>query len=522
VEEVLCGIWGEVLGLERVGVHDNFFDLGGDSILSIQVLARARQAGLDLAVKQLFEHPTVAELAAAVGTAAMVQAEQGPVTGRVPLTPIQHWFFEQELAEPHHFNQALLLEPGPGLEPDLLEQAIGHLLGHHDALRLRFVRGGGGWEQTSTAPGSPVPLSRVDLSGVPEEGQGAALERAAAALQASLDLERGPLLRAGLFDLGHRGSRLLLVVHHLAVDRVSWGILLEDLERGCEQLRRGGTVRLGAKTTSFKQWSELLTEYAQSAAVREELDHWLRVSRLQAPELPVDFPGGANTAASEQRVWASLTEAETRALLRRVPITHHVQVNEVLLTALLLAFTAWTRQNRLRVDVRGHGREDVFERVDLSRTVGWFMSIFPVVLEAAGGDPREALQSVREQVRRVPGRGLGYGLLRYLRSEPEIARQLQTLPRAQVSFNYLGQLGQARGKPSMFRPAPEPSGPTRGRRNRRPHRLEIDGGITHGRLAVSFTFDGDSYRTSTMSEVAGRFAGLLRRWVASSELADAP
>ncbi|HLL47246.1 MAG TPA: condensation domain-containing protein, partial [Longimicrobiaceae bacterium] len=244
-EAALAGVWRELLRVERVGAHDNFFALGGDSILSIQMVSRAAAAGVRIAPWQVFQHQTLAGLAAVADTAAVVRAEQGEVTGEVPLTPVQRWFFDLALPEPHHWNQALLLEVARPVGPGVLERAVGELLRHHDALRLRFTRDGGGWRQETAAVDGAVPFERVELSGATDAERAAEIERLSARAQASLDLEAGPLLRAVHFDLGaDRPGRLLLVVHHLAVDGVSWRILAEDLERAC------AGVALPPKTTS--------------------------------------------------------------------------------------------------------------------------------------------------------------------------------------------------------------------------------------------------------------------------------
>ena len=279
-EELLAGIWAEVLRQERVGRHDNFFALGGDSILCIQVVARAHQAGLQLTPKQLFQHQSIAELAAVAGTGPQVAAEQGVVSGPVPLTPIQRWFFEQGLPAPQHFNQAFLLEVGSELEPKWVRRVVRQLLVHHDALRLRFTPEGSGWRQVQAGLEETVPFAVVDLSELGVEEQPAALEGVAAEQQGSLDLSSGPLLRVVLFKLGaQRPGRLLLVIHHLAVDGVSWRVLLEDFQRAYQQLRWGQALQLPPKTTAFKAWAERLWGYGRSEAVREELDYWLGGSR---------------------------------------------------------------------------------------------------------------------------------------------------------------------------------------------------------------------------------------------------
>ena len=290
---MLANIWSQLLRIERVGVHDKFFELGGDSILSLQVTARANQAGLRLTANQIFEHQTIAELASVAETASHIAAEQGLVTGEVPLTPIQRWFFEQDFVELHHWNQARLLELRQNLDPALLEEAIQHLISHHDALRLQFRREGAGWTQFNAGIETRSSLTRVDLAGLSDREQDAAFQKVAAELQAEFNLAEGPLLRAAWFGLNaKRPDRLLIVIHHLAIDGVSWRILLEDLESICQQLGRGETIRLPAKTTSFRQWAQRLTEYARGAAAQQEADYWLALAPKLDVQLPVDFTGG--------------------------------------------------------------------------------------------------------------------------------------------------------------------------------------------------------------------------------------
>ncbi len=381
VERALAEVWGSILGREQVGIHDDFFELGGDSILSIQIVARANQLGLRLTPNQLFEHHTIAALATVVGTAPAVQAEQGLVAGPLPLAPAQHWLFEQELPQPDYFNQSVLLELRQALDPALLEQALRQLLLHHDALRLRFARTESGWQQTNAGPDDRPLLSCIDLAALPEPQQAAAIEARAAELHASLSLAEGPLVRAALFDLGpRRTARLLLVIHHLAVDGVSWRILLADLELVCRQLlqdaapqarleirdwRLNGAqspisnLQLPAKTTSFKQWAERMAEYAQSNIVRQEQAYW----RTLAPVAPLPLDAhGHNDVASERVVSVALNAEETRALLQTVPEVYQTQIDHALLTALALAYAGWAGAHGLLVDLEGHGR-----RVDRRR-----------------------------------------------------------------------------------------------------------------------------------------------------------
>jgi amino acid adenylation domain-containing protein/non-ribosomal peptide synthase protein (TIGR01720 family) len=516
VESRLAQIWAQVLGLDRVGVHDNFFELGGDSILSIQVVARARQAGLDLTPKQFFQHQTIAALAAVVTTAPAAQADQGQVTGDAPLTPIQRWFFEQNLSEPHHFNQAVLLETPPWLDEGVLRRALESVVAHHDTFRLRFSREGEEWRQFFAPSQDELPFSRHDVSDVPENGRAAAIEHIAATAQSSLDLTSGPLVRIAFMDIGPgKPGRLCIAVHHLAIDGVSWRVILEDLWTAYAQLSRGEVIQLPPKTTSFREWGEHLASRAHSAQIRDELRHWIGVADGLTVNLPCDFSSSLNVVESARTVSIALTIEETNALLRDVPGVYQTQINDVLLTALIEAFSEWTGEPALLLDLEGHGREALSHGIDVSRTVGWFTSIFPVRLAVPpAASPGDALKSVKEQLRRIPGRGIGYGLLRYLSTDSAIARQLQSQPQAQVSFNYLGQLSAAPSAAAPIALAPESNGPARGPRQTRRHLLEINGSVFEGRLQLEWTFSENIHRRATIEGVAGRFLTALRSLIA--------
>ena len=516
-EKLLAEIWAQVLKVERVGIHDNFFELGGDSILSIQIVARANQAGLRLAPKHLFEHQTIAELAAAAEATQAVRADQRPVTGFVPLTPIQRWFFERNSPEPHHFNQSFLLTVRHPLDATLLDQAVRQLLMHHDALRLRFFQEEGVWRQINAAAEENSVLFRLDLSGLSAAEQAARIESAAAKLQASLDLARGPLLRVALFDLGvQQASRLLIVIHHLAVDGVSWRVLLEDLQTAYLQLSGGDEIALPAKTTSFKAWAESLTSHAQSDSLKREAAFWLTYPGDGVRPLPNDFPGGANTEGSARRISVSLSASETQRLLQEVPSAYRTQINDVLLAAFARALAPWAASGALVVDLEGHGREEIVPDVDVSRTVGWFTTIFPVLLDLdSAADPGDALKLVKERLRAIPNRGIGYGLLRYSTTgDSDIAAQLEALPQAEASFNYLGQFDQVLSESSLFALSGESSGPAHNPRGLRRHLLDVQGLVSGGRLRVDWFYSENVHRRTTVERLSAGFLEALRTLIA--------
>ncbi|WP_448265490.1 amino acid adenylation domain-containing protein [Nostoc sp. DSM 114159] len=505
-EATLAKIWADVLGQEQVGIHDNFFELGGDSILSIQVVARANQAGFSVTPKLLFQHQTIAELATVASTTLKVQAEQGVVTGQVPLTPIQQWFFAQNQPELHHYNQSVLVEVLP-LNPELLKQTVQQLLMHHDALRLRFTAANG-WQQVNAGVDETVPFTVADLSGLTDEKQRSLLEATANELQASLNLADGPIIRVALFQLGNdKPSRLLIVIHHLAVDGVSWRILLEDLATAYQQLSLGEPIQLPAKTTAFKDWASRLIEYGRSQTVASEWDYWLAQSSTIAP-LPIDYPltKTANTVAFAAQVSVSLSMEQTQALLHDVPAVYNTQINDVLLTALLQTFCQWTGEPSLLIDLEGHGREELFEDVDLSRTVGWFTTVFPIRLQLGETEHLgELLKSVKEQLRYLPNRGIGYGILRYLSQDTVKQSQLAALPQAEVCFNYLGQFDRAISKSPLLRIAQESSGENYTPWRNRNYQLEIDGLVELGKLQLNLTYSKNLYQQSTIEHLAQTF-----------------
>ncbi|HET6851075.1 MAG TPA: amino acid adenylation domain-containing protein, partial [Pyrinomonadaceae bacterium] len=530
VEEQLARIWSEVLKVERVGINDNFFELGGDSILSIQIVARAVQAGLQLTPRHLFQHKTIAELSSVVdsGTVA-VNAEQGTVTGAVALTPIQQWFLEQEVPERAHYNQAVLLAVPEETKGELLAAVVQKLLEHHDALRLRFEYEAGQWRQYNAATEAAAVFSEIDLSTVAVEQQEEELERRATQLQRSLNLSAGPLLRVALFNLGRgQGKRLLLVIHHLAVDGVSWRILLEDVQRAYEQAARGERLELPAKTSSYQSWAAHLVEQAQSEESKGEAAYWLGEQRLLGnAKLPRDYEAGANLVGSTGSVSVSLSAVETKALLQEVPGVYHTQINDALLTAVGVALTEWMGSEQVAVELEGHGREELGAGVDVTRTVGWFTSIYPVVLAVKrGSGTGERLKLVKEKLRGVPRRGVGYGLLRYLSADEQVRAQLREQGGAEVCFNYLGQSdesartnsskseGKSEAKSaSFFTPARESTGLNESLSRRRQYLLEIDGWIDRGRLKMSWNYSTQVHRRETIATVAEQFLVALRNLI---------
>ncbi|MBX9256320.1 amino acid adenylation domain-containing protein, partial [Desmonostoc muscorum CCALA 125] len=313
----------------------------------------------------------------------------------------------------------------------------------------------------------------------------------------------------------NKKARLLIVIHHLVVDGVSWRILLEDLQTLYEQLSVGQAIQLPAKTTSFKDWAQRLTEYAQSDILKSELAYWLSASECTVASLPLDYADGVNTAASVSTVSVSLDEAQTQALLQDVPKAYKTQINDVLLTALALVLSRWTNSHSVLFNLEGHGREDIIDGVDLSRTIGWFTTIFPVFVQVeVTNDFGNVLKSVKEQLRAIPNKGIGYGLLRYLNLDAEILAQVQKIPISEISFNYLGQFTQVVSTSSLVQLASESGGQSQSLQGHRQYLLDINSVIADERLQIDWTYSSNIHQQTTIENIGQEFVEILQELIA--------
>ncbi|CAI8969681.1 non-ribosomal peptide synthase/polyketide synthase [Pseudomonas chlororaphis] len=507
-QKALAAIWCDVLGLQQVGLEDNFFELGGDSIISIQVVSRARQAGIRLSPRDLFQYQTVRSLALAAVFESPSMIDQGPVSGEAILTPAQAYFFEQAIVERGHWNQSLLLTPRQKLQAQWLEGALTAVLNHHDALRLRFVQGADGWQQSHAA--------LLDESGLwqCQAENTEALAVLCDEAQRSLNLQQGPLLRAALVDLADGGQRLLLVIHHLVVDGVSWRIVLEDLQRAYGQLAAGNAVALPAKTSAYQAWAEQLQSHARQ--LEAQLPYW-QAQQQAGLDLPCDNPQGRLHNRLERKIESRLDSELTRQLLQSAPAAYRTQVNDLLLTALARVICRWSGQDAALIQLEGHGRENLAREelsadLDLSRTVGWFTSLFPVRLQPQD-ELASAIKAIKEQLRAVPGKGLGYGLLRYL-GEPGSRELLQALPAPRITFNYLGQFDRQFDDTALLVPAVESSGRAQDPDAPLANWLTLEGQVYGGELALQWGFSHEMFEDATVQRLADAYVLELKALIA--------
>jgi len=538
-EKILAGIWEQVLRVERVGRGDNFFELGGDSILSIKVATRAAEAGLEVTVQQIFQQQTLAKLAAVAERPG--KREQGGkkrkegagesvrANGKVPLTAIQEWFFEQELEEMEHFNQGVMLKVKAGVSGERVRETVKAVLEHHESVRLRYRRGEGGrWEQWyeegqqvgGVGSGGGVGWEEVDLRGMKEDEQRRVMQEKAEEVQRGMNLERGPLARGVYFEKGEgEQGRLLLVLHHLIVDGVSWRILLDDVERGLRQMELVGEVVELWESDTMQRWAEAVRGWVEGGELeKEEREYWLKLEQAEGIEmLPRDFEGGHNRIESREKLGRELSEEETRILLREAPKQLQAQMQEILLVGLVEAVGKWSGARGVLVEMEGHGREEIVAEVDVRRTLGWFTSLYPVWLPVTKGTGLERLEeqvrAVREVMGAIPRKGIGYGLLRYLSKNEELRERLKGLPQPEIMFNYLGQWDGEEGKEGAggwLELAKEGIGECQSGKQKAEHLFEVTAGVMKGRLQVGWSYGWELHRRVTVEVLLDRFMETLR------------
>ncbi|RUS95014.1 hypothetical protein DSM106972_091740 [Dulcicalothrix desertica PCC 7102] len=504
-EKVICQVWETVLGIDAVSVEDNFFELGGDSILALKVVAELRRQNLMLSPKDIFRLQTVRELA---GAAKQLQSEVTSIekaVGEAPLSPIQNWFFELNIPNPHHWNQAVLLQVNKFFDSQIIQQALNTVVAHHDIFRVRFYQEEGVWHQFYNENESAFGFEIVDLTLLDEIQQNATIKETCARLQQSLDLNNGPLARAALFKgkIGKYPDQLFIVFHHLIIDGVSWRILLEDIAGAMSYISAGKPVILSQRTSSFKHWSEFLNSIAKSPAIESEKQFWLNMLESSQSKLPLDFSNPTlqlqNIESSVKTSSVFLTQVETDILLTKANKAYHTQPQELLLAAVAKTISKITTDNKVKIIMEGHGREDISSELDITRTIGWFTTLYPLCLNLPSStvdslSTQNLITSVKEQARSVPQHGLGYGILRYLQdSNTELVHSP-----ADISFNYLGQVRNQTGDNNFFNLLNEDTQPSHDPNGLRPHLIDIICIVVEGQLRVDWLYSTNLHLEETI------------------------
>ena len=506
-EEILSNVWMDVLGVDRVGINDNFFTLGGDSIKAIQIMARLKKQNLKTEIKALFQYPTIAELSRYVTRDERI-IDQSTVIGEAPLTPIQKWFFDQDITEMHHYNQSVMLYKKDSFDEEALNRAFIAIWEHHDALRMVYKFKDDRIIQYNSEPEDVRPrLIVYNLEN--EKDIEARIICEADKLQAEFDLKSGPLLKPVLFKTKD-GDHILIIIHHLVVDGVSWRILFEDLAMSYTQVIKGEEIKLQSKTHSYMEWSKRLHEYKENQKLIVQAPYWNELERKKQILLPVDNNATENRMKDMVTETIVLSETETSDLLKNVHQAYNTDVTDIMLAALGLCMEEWTGEDNLQVMMEGHGRENFLEGLDISRTIGWFTSLYPMVIDLKGDkDLSYYIKSTKETIRGVPDKGSGYGILKYLTAaESPVSIDFKLKP--QISFNYLGQFDRDVDT-GVFGISPYQPSRTISPNAKRLYTLEITSMVTQGRLNISFHYNMHEYRKETIVGLCESYkAGIIK------------
>ena len=487
IEGQLVAVYEEVLKKQPIGIKEDFFALGGDSIKSIQIVSRLRQRGYSLTIRDILLNPVIEELASQVKMV-MRSIEQGLTEGIIALSPIQEWFFDSSSVNKHHYNQSVLLNSKEPVSEEGIRAALDKIVLHHDALRMVYRDSPQGWVQENRGKEQSYSLEIIEACN--EESFNEHCNH----IQSGINLEKGPLFKAGLFH-STGGDRLLLVAHHLVIDGLSWRILFEDLSSLYQQYLSGQSLALPLKTDSFKYWQDRQLAYSASEVLQKEETYWSAIESVPVTPLPLDNGAGSNLMKDVSSCSFLLDEEVTSRLLTRCYKAYHTEINDILLTGLSLAAAEVFGIDKVMIRLEGHGREDIGPDTDMSRTVGWFTTMYPVVFDMSySGDMIRQLIEVKESLHRVPNKGIGYGVLRYLAK-----KEYRLTP--EITFNYLGDFGGGiatrQGDPLFGF-----SGGYHGREfsedMSRDTVLDVSGMVAEGKLRLSIAYSTGQYSASTI------------------------
>ncbi|AXY74564.1 amino acid adenylation domain-containing protein [Paraflavitalea soli] len=496
------------------GVKDSFFESGGDSIKAILLAGKLKQHGYKVSTRDILKYPVLEDMAKWVQRSGQEQPAQAIIEGDSTLTPIQQWLLSKSFVNKHHFNQSVLLHSKLRIDAGIVQQSLLELVKHHDVLRSVFVQDQQRWKQSiKGVERNSVTMEVHDLVSVADPI--AAMASLSEQLQASINLLTGPLLKAAIFRLPD-GDRLLLIIHHLVVDGVSWRILLEDLPVLYEQLSKGDTIQLPAKTVSFQQWAKQLKLYSESEAITQELPYWSAVAEYRTDGLRADWPEGSNLSKDSSSITVRLNETLTTSLLTEINQVYNTRVDDILLTALAMAVNASFEKPHLLVGLEGHGREEIIKEVDISRTVGWFTTLYPVLLDIhSAKDIVNGLVLVKDQLRKVPNKGIGYGIARYLLAEKPAALQ-QEEQRFDVLFNYLGDLGAGVSNATgaeLFSYAKEGKGHDVDGGYEQESHMTVNAAVIQGSLQLGIRYSREQYKRETVEGFAASYEQQLKKLI---------
>ncbi|MCP5054395.1 MAG: amino acid adenylation domain-containing protein, partial [bacterium] len=514
MEKILAEVWAEALGTKQVGVDDNFFEIGGDSIKTIMITAKLKKRQLKVNINDFFSYKTIRKLAMHVKVVER-KIDQGTVSGEVELTPIHKWFFRKDSKGIHYFNQVVMQRRKEGLDGNFVRKVFEKIVQHHDALRMVYERDGDMIVQRNRGlgEGQLIHMEVVefkDKDHFDNDSEGI-IDR----VNDGIDLNTGPLVRLGLFKLP--GEDIFMIgIHHNVMDGVSWRILLEDFETGYRQVENGEPIKFPDKTDSVKEWALQLKEYADSSRALEEIDYWNTIEKMEIEKLPMGRGAGKETMKykNQEVVSMNLDKEKSLQLVKEANWVYNTEINDLFLTILGMSIKEWSGNTQVLFNLEGHGREGIIEDIDISRTIGWFTSQYPVVLDMSlpgcPDSPEEEMvyqiRNVKETLRRIPNKGIGHAILKYMTS-PEKKGDISFNLQPEICFNYLGQLEEETDQPGetqqlnlVLRASGECD---------TSYPIDIYGGVGKDGLNLLFNYDKYEFERSDIERLADCFRANL-------------
>lgn len=500
VEDHLIRIWKRVLKTEKeIGIYDNYYNLGGNSLLAIQMAQQLKKAGIDCKALTLLKYPTIAQLAEEIGKSTKVEGScnQNAVLGEVELTPIQKWFFEK-FGDPSHFNQYVILDVKQKIDEEKLKKAFELLLMHHDMLRACFIKKGSQWIQLIKEYVEHNILTIHDYTGLSTQDQDQRKRQIISESQLNFNLAEGPLIRAGYIKLGAGSGELLITIHHLITDFVSFNIIIEDLITIYDQLQQGLPLGLPEKTTSFKYWADSLTRYADINSFSNDVHYWCSEAMKNIQPIPGDYPDyfSDNREESVEQHVFSLNKMETEKIVKEIPRRHSFCDHEIILTCFVEALQHWTGRKSVMIDFESHGRQEIDAGIDLSRTVGWFTSSYPVVFDLNDNhSPIEKITDIKKQLAKVPNSGFNYGISKYLKK----TKCLDSIPEPEIGFNYLGHIDNKSDNPIFDQ---KYFGLSSGKANNLPYLIHLNIVIFDNQMHLIIRYSNKMFKSATIQFLA--------------------
>lgn len=481
----------ELLHMEQLSMGDNFLNLGGDSIKAIQLSSKLRDKGFLLKVKQILANPVLKDMAAVMTKDdAEEDADLTEEDVTVPKTPVISWLLEQKLANLDYYNQSVMLEMNPELSADCLEHALDELIHYHDALRLNYKADTDELYYNNKHLQEKSKIEVYDLSDYDEMEQTIKIKELSEQVKGSLELENGILIKGAVFCMSKTRKCLLLTAHHIVTDGVSWRILLEDFMTALSQIRENQKVMLPKKSYSYKKWAEQLNQYGAGLFQKEE-DYWRKVNEAEFT-YPTDFADGEALVSSIKHTVRSLGAEQTNLLTHGAGNSYHIEADDILIISLVKTIKELTGNSKTVLELEGHGREELFEKMDWNRSVGWFTSIYPAALEMKEEQLSKQIIEVKEQLRNIPSGGIGYGILTY------IAQAIERKNRNGIRFNYLGDFSDTIYENDLFHVSRLDTGLDSGKDNSVSALIDINAMITDGNLQIELAYSSQRFKETSM------------------------